>query len=1066
MLGFSPLASAPLAADSDRMRADLEGRLAGAINLSGSADANASVRSEGAAALNFAVSAGGSCANAAVINGASAASGFASAKVKLNSSASATIGITGDSVASVRLKAQSLSFWDVGGLSHAGVATRTVSAAEFLVARAMSADVDAIGGVSISMAFVLNAAAVSGARATAAGSLALAASAASAAVVKPVLVTSVAFDGQSKAGATPAAGLDNQIAILGIAAAYSASSAVFARYVEAAVASSAALFTRANANGSLQIAGPIRTTADVAVRADSQILPGGSSVAGAYCRISASGVMTFGAMSSGGVASTSTAAATFVALTQSEVGVPVDVLSARAIDLTGSVVGRVANAAGIDGSVASGGLAGSVTHTDAEAQSVLGLKGHSRCALASSARTDDILRVVSIIHAEASGAGNAAGEIGTSGSAVTLAAVAMAFDATVTPAGVARSTIAGRAASQSAVTIQHIARADTGAASEAQSDLAIKGGSSGSSQAPLFAQTASGILIGGFAKLEASVSGAAKAGQSLDWVGASDAGCAVSSAGRSTIDVALKCAADAALPAMAASVVSINGGARTKAQPVGRVLSVLSMSGSSTGLLVVSATALRDLPLLGMAAALARITGLARGTFDVTRSLTSDVDILADAARGISLQGQSVAQVSSSGTATSAAAALLGVTTAIGVIASRLHPALDVPGAAEVKTSIICDASIAFEVGLSTSVFALGQAASEGSLAISGAAGSVTGVLSAAISDLASSGNANAAVLLHAKASAALGFTRDVAAEALIDATSARTIAFRLVALAHVDLAASSVGQALYYLAASAALRTHAKTSDVVDLAGVTSAQTGVQASSEREIEVAGTAMSRATASSGSLGVFTMASAGEADAAIIANSAPSLPFIGDTATTAQLTADAVGGTFNVGLIVTAKSDARGLVSRTITLAGCALGKVASHAQADSSFVVTRTGAGDVAVVGRSGRIVTLLGQASVATSTMGAANTSLPVQATASSEVRLLSAVQSTAFGTSEKSAAVINIDGTVQRALWPIAGGSIAFLAPPSQRRGAFVSAQQGGGVLSKPQGGGIIPARITYAA
>jgi hypothetical protein len=352
-----------------------------------------------------------------------------------------------------------------------------------------------------------------------------------------------------------------------------------------------------------------------------------------------------------------------------------------------------------------------------------------------------------------------------------LAAVTIAFDATVMLAGVARSTIAGMAAGQSEVAIQHIARADTGAASAAQSDLAITGVSSGTSQAPLFAQTASGILIGGFAKLEASVSGAAKAGQSFDWVGASDAGCAVSSAGRSTVDVVLKCAGDAALPAMAASVVSVNGGARAKAQPVGRVLSVLSMSGSSTGVLVVSAAALRDLPVLGIAAALGHITGSARGTIDVTRSLTADVDILADAAWGLSLQGQSVAQVSSSGSAASAAAALLGVTTAIGVIASRLHPALDVPGAAEVETSIICDASIAFEVGLSTSVFALRQAASEGSLAINGAVGAVTGVVSAALGDLASSGNANAAVLLHAKASAALGFTRDVAAVALIDAT-------------------------------------------------------------------------------------------------------------------------------------------------------------------------------------------------------------------------------------------------------------------------------------------------------
>jgi len=146
MLGLSPLASAPLAADSDRVRADLEGRFAGGIDLSGSAHANASVRSEGAAALNFAVSASGSCANAAAINGASAAGGSASAKVKLNSSASTTLRITGDSVVSARLSAGSLPFWDAGGLSHTGVATRAVSSAAFLVARATSADVETLGG--------------------------------------------------------------------------------------------------------------------------------------------------------------------------------------------------------------------------------------------------------------------------------------------------------------------------------------------------------------------------------------------------------------------------------------------------------------------------------------------------------------------------------------------------------------------------------------------------------------------------------------------------------------------------------------------------------------------------------------------------------------------------------------------------------------------------------------------------------------------------------------------------------------------------------------------------------
>jgi len=318
MLGFSPLASAPLAADGDRTRASLAGSFAGGIDLSGSANAyvnaNASVRSEGAAVLGLAAISGGFSANAAAINGASNVSGFASAKVPLKSSASAAVGITGGSVASARLAARSVSFWDAGGLSRVGVVTRAASSAEFVLARAASADVEALGGVSTSVPFVLTAAAVSVGKASAIGNLALTGSAVSAAVIKLVLVTSVAFDGQGTAGVTPAAGFDEQVTIFGNAAAHAASLAVSAGGIEAAVGSSAALLTRANADGGLQIAGSMSALADVAAQADSAILPGGSSVGTSTCRLGALGVVTLRAMGSGGVSGEGTAAGTFVAL--------------------------------------------------------------------------------------------------------------------------------------------------------------------------------------------------------------------------------------------------------------------------------------------------------------------------------------------------------------------------------------------------------------------------------------------------------------------------------------------------------------------------------------------------------------------------------------------------------------------------------------------------------------------------------------------------------------------------------------------------------------------------------
>jgi|GEM_PF-5862812 len=1066
MLGFSPLASAPLASDSDRVRADLEGRLAGAINFSGSAHANASVRSEGAAVLGLAAISSGFCANAAAINGASAASGSASAKVKLNSSASAAVGITGDGIASARLKARSLSFWDAGGLSHAGVATRAALSEEFLVARAASADVEAIGGVSTSVLFVLNAAVMLGSRATAAGGLALAGSAVSATVVKPVLVTSVAFDGQGKAGATPAAGLDNQIAILGIAAAHSAASAVCVGGIEAAVASSAALFTRANANGSLQVAGQIPTTADVAARADSQILPGGSSVGGASCRISASGVMSFGATSSGGVSSTSTAAGTFVALTQSEAGVPVDVLSSRAIDLTGSVVGRVANAAGIDGSVASGGLAGSVTHTDAEAQFVLGLQGHSRCALASSAQTDDILRVVSIMHAEASGAGNAAGEIGILGSAATLAAVTMACDATVTPAGVARSTIAVTAASQSETTIQHVARADTSAASAAQSDFAITGVIFGTSQAPLFAQAASSVQIGGFAKLDAVVSGAAEAGSSLDLVGASDGGGAVSGAGVSTVDLALNFAGTTVLPATAAYVVAIGGDTSVSVGLAISAADMLSMVGTSAVRLPISAMVPGRFTVDGEAACLSAVAVSAQGEISVTRTLITDIAISADANRTIVLNGQSVAQAASAVSTAIALMTVSGVTKAATLASSNVVATLGLSGDSAAEGSPASEMSGALKIGLSASVAAPRRAMSSAVFGVIASTAAVTDVASEASGDFATAGNAISEGEVKATASTAMAFARDVATETAIDATSTRAIAFGLDALAQVASATSSAGSASYHLATSAAVASRAHAADGLGLAGVVSANGGVNASGASAISVAGTSVSMAAVVSESIIEFTIASTGEADAEIIAVSTRSLPLAGDAAATVRLLADAVGGRLDLGLTVGAVSEARADASGAFSLAGIGRGNCNARAQASSVMVVTRSGAGDVSIVGQSDRVVTFLGHASVATATTAAANTTLPVTATASSAARLISTVVRASFSTSENSAAVIQIDASAKRALWQIDSASIAFLAPPSRRRGAFVSEQQGGRVLSKPQGGGIIPARINSAA
>jgi hypothetical protein len=942
-----------------------------------------------------------------------------------------------------------LPFWDAGGLSDAGVATRAVSSADFVVARAASADVETLGGVSTSIPFVLNAAAVSGARATAAGSLALAGSAVSAAVVKPVLVTSVAFDGQGKAGANPAARFDDQFAILGTAAALSVSSAVSAEHFEAAVASSSVLFTRANANGSIQAAASIRTAASVAARAESQILPGGSSVGGLASRLSASGVVTFSATGAGGVASTSTAAGTFVALTQSKADVPVDVLSARAIGLVGSGAGRVANAAGIAGSVDPSGSAVAVTNSDAAAQSMLGVQGHSDGAVASRSQSDGSFDAVNIGDTTVSVSGKSSLEIEISGSAAAQAAVDVDLEAAIALVGAARAFSMISANAQSQATVQTGAQVANGNAAIVQASLEITGVISGTSQAPLFAQAASGVLIGGFAKLDAAVSGASEVNRAADLFGTSDGNAEISGAGVSTVEIALNLVGANEVPARAASVAAFGGDASAIVVQAVAAADVFSVAGTSEVGLPVNASVRGEFTFQGDTAGFSAVTVSAQGEITVTRTLVTDVSIFADAARAVDLNGQGAAIVVSGVTSAIASITVSGTITAAALALGDAATTLGLSGKIAAEASPASDVSGAFEVGLTASGNAPRQAVFGAVLVVGGTSVAVTDVASAAFGDLASSGNAYATVLLHAKSNLAIVFTRDAAAVALIDATSARAIAFGLNAVGQVDLAAGSVGQAPFHLASGAALTTRAETADALDLAGVASAQGDVKALGAPSIDVAGASISLAVVGSDSFGEFTIASAGEADATVIGNSARSLPLIGYTAATVQLTADAVGGTFDVGLIVAAVGDARADASGAISLTGIGRCNITARAQADSVFAVTRSGAGDVSVGGQSARVVTFLGQASVSTASAAAANTPLQIATSVAAQTALRADIERVAVNPSGESAGMTIVAGSASTAFWPVAGASIAFRAPPSARRRAYASTDQGGRLL-----------------
>lgn len=240
---------------------------------------------------------------------------------------------------------------------------------------------------------------------------------------------------------------------------------------------------------------------------------------------------------------------------QADAGVPVEGLSRRAIDLSGSAVGRVANTAGITGTGDLDGLAASVANTDAAAQPVLGLEGHARGAVATRSQIDGGFDTVNIGDTSVSVSGKSTIEIAASGSAAAQAAVAVAIGAALAPAGAAHTALTISATAQSKSTVLPDAQVTTGNSGLAQASLVITGVIFGTSQSPMFAQAASEILIGGAAKLDAAVSGAAEAGTDLNLVDALNGRGGIAGGGVSAVDVALNFAGDAMLPASFASVV-------------------------------------------------------------------------------------------------------------------------------------------------------------------------------------------------------------------------------------------------------------------------------------------------------------------------------------------------------------------------------------------------------------------------------------------------------------------------------------------------------------------------------
>jgi len=752
----------------------------------------------------------------------------------------------------------------------------------------------------------------------------------------------------------------------------------------------------------------------------------------------------------GGLTALRAKATSVIALSpQAEAGVSVDVLYARAIGLVGSGAGRVANAASIAGSVDPSGSVVSATSSAATAQSVLRLQGYSDGIVASRSQTEGGFSVVNVSDTRVFVYGKSSLEIEVSGSAAAQAAIDIDFDAAIALGGVARTVSMISANAQSHATVQPGARMATGNSAIVQASLEITGVISGTSQAPLFAQAASGVLIGGFAKLDAAVSGASEVNRAADLFGTSDGNAEISGAGVSTVEIALNLVGANEVPARAASVAAFGGDASAIVVQAVAAADVFSVAGTSEVGLPVNASVRGEFTFQGDTAGFSAVTVSAQGEITVTRTLVTDVSIFADAARAVDLNGQGAAIVVSGVTSAIASITVSGTITAAALALGDAATTLGLSGKIAAEASPASDVSGAFEVGLTASGNAPRQAVFGAVLVVGGTSVAVTDVASAAFGDLAPAGTAIAAVPLQAKASTAMAFTRDAAAAGLIDATSTRAIAFGLDALAQVALVASSAGSASYSLATTAAVASRAHAAGGLGLAGVVSANGGVNASGASAINTAGTSVALAVVGSQSQGDFAIASAGEADVGIDAVSARSVSLAGDAAATVRLLADAVGGRLDLGVTVAAFSDARANTSGAISLVGLGRGNIKARAQADSVFVVTRSGAGDVSIVGQSARVVTFLGQASVSTASAAAANTPLQIATSVAAQTALRADIERVAVNPSGESAGMTIVAGSASTAFWPVAGASIAFRAPPSARRRAYPSTDQGGRLL-----------------
>ena len=279
---------------------------------------------------------------------------------------------------------------------------------------------------------------------------------------------------------------------------------------------------------------------------------------------------------------------------------------------------------------------------------------------------------------------------------------------------------------------------------------------------------------------------------------------------------------------------------------------------------------------------------------------------------------------------------------------------------------------------------------------------------------------------------------------------ASRAINFALHSLCEVELSAKSSAGFSVTLVASVGADGAAKSGSALALTGGAAAAADVASSSQGGFVVSGGSSGEAQILSVAVGELTTASAGDAEAFVVVSADRTVRLGGSVQAEALADAAATDGGLEFALLSTGKTKPASEASGSIPIEGAGACAAAANASASGDFAVTRTGAGDVSITGQSERVITFLGSSSLKVACLSAANSRSEFVTDARAAALVDASVVQSLGGFVGESVATVRGQSVAADGFWPITGASLAFLAAPSLRRGAFPSESQGGGLIN----------------